>query len=291
MKVHIYLSLILCFILTACSSSDEPSGLVYSLSCEDTENVNISDNKRNAHIFSTGSGAYQISITGDFANIVFDSSVDWASASYSNHIISVVINRPTSNNEESGHINFTVFNNNLSASGKIFIKYKMLTQQDLIVRERKAIDYFLKDVMVATTTPSNIAQFQVGENAPFYYLDENHNVTMRILSMGNEGIAEDGDLVFFRFLRYNLMTFFTTGSMPTPNGNYYSLDEAASFYYNDFLTPSSALWGKGIQMPLLKGVPLGSKVQLVISSQEGIKNEYAYYIPYLYEISYFQPVL
>lgn len=289
MKYFCYISIFLSLLLSACSSSDEPTSLSYTLSSEESEDVVISDSKRDAHVFSTGGGVYQLSISGDFVNIVFDSSVDWAVASYSSHIITVNISRPSSGNEESGHINFTVFNDNLSASGKISVKYKQPTYQDFLVKERKAIDYFLKDFVVATTTPNNIAQFQVGENAPFYYLDDNKNVAMRILSMGDDGLAENGDLVYFRYFRYNLMTYFTTGSMPSPTGNYDSLDNDASFIYNDFLTPSSAQWGKGIQMPLMKGVPYGSRVQLVISSQEGIKDEQAYCIPYLYEITYFLP--
>lgn len=289
MKIFQYILISVSLLLSACSSSEEPSGLTYKLSCEDTEDVTISDNKRDATVASHGGGQYKINITGDFVNVVFDSSVEWASASYTNNFIIVNVSRP-SNSNNNGYINFTVFNDDKSASGKINVKFEELTYDDLLKRERKAIDYFLKDHIIATTTPTNIAQFQVGEDAPFYYIDDKHNVAMRILSMGNEGIAENGDMIIFRYMRYNLMSYFDSGIMPNPEGNYDAItQDVTSFIYNDFLTPSSAQWGKGIQLPLQIGVPIGSTVQLVMTATEGPTSEISYATPYLYQISYYLP--
>lgn len=286
MKIYHYMMLSLCMLLLACSSSDDLGGLNYYLSTVDTEDVIISDNKREASIVSHGGGQYKICINGEFVNIVFDSTVDWVSVSYSNNVIIVNVSRP-SGFQSTGIIYFTVFNDYKSTSGKISVKFEEYNYEDLLKRESKAIDYFFKDQILSETTPTNIGKFQVGEDAPFYYIDERHNVAMRILSMGDGERVDDGDYIRFQYKRYNLMSYFTTGVMPKPEGNYDSLTQnETSFVFNDFITPSSAQWGRGIQMPLQIGVPLGSTVQLVMTATEGPIGEISYAIPYFYEITY-----
>lgn len=282
-KLFYLLSLLFIFTFTSCGGDDEPNGaLSYTLNCDDTEEVSISSNKRDATIDSYGGGTYQLSINGDFVNIVFDSSIDWASASYSNNVITVNISHPTGT-ADSGHINFTVFNDDKSASGKINISYTAAIAYD---EEKGAIYYFLQGQGVANTTPSNIDQFQVGFAAPFYWLDDAHNVAMRIISMGNEGVPENGDKVYFRFSRCNLMEYYKTGVMPPFSGSSFD-STTAWFILNDFTLNASAQWGKGLQMPLLAGLPYGSQVQLVVASSVGIANEVSFATPMLYDIRYY----
>lgn len=277
--------------LTACGGDDEPgeNGLNYTLTCNDVENITISNNGHDATISTRGNNSYELTIAGDFSNIVFDSYLPWAEASHHNNIITVTVTSPKDSEAESGYINFTIFNDSKSTSGKIYVNYRETTYNDLRDEERAAINFFLKDHIVATTTPSNIAQFQVGADAPFYWLDDEHNVAARILSMGNGGIPENGETVYFRFNRWNLLDYFKTGVLPTLPGNSSSNDAPPSFVVNDFLTPASAQWGKGLQMPMLRGIPYGSELLLVVASPAGLPSEQSSVVPFLYNILYILP--
>lgn len=279
--------------LTACGGDeDEPGGICYSLSCADNEDVVIADNGRNAVITTRGNESYELTIAGDFANIVFDSYVPWADASHHNNVITVVTTSPKEGEPEAGDINFTVFNDSKSASGKIHLQFCGTTYDDLLAKERAAINFFLNDQIVATTTPSNFAEWQVGDDAPFYWLDADHNVAMRIVSLGNQGVAANDQQVYFRFLRWNLMEYYCAGEMPLPSGNVSDIASApTSFRFNNFTLESTTQWGQGIQFPLYAGVPLGSTVQLVLPSTYGFRDEISAVIPYLYTITYYPSLI
>lgn len=291
-KFIVLLSIICTVLFTSCGNDNEPDDniLNYTLTCKDAENITISDNGHEASISTRGNNSYELSIAGDFSNIVFDSYLPWAEASHHNNIITVAVTSPKDGENESGYIKFTVFNDSKSASGKIYLTYRKTTYDDLRNEERDAINFFLKDQIVASTTPSNIAQFQVGTEAPFYWLDDEHNVAVRIVSMGNGGIPENGETVYFRFERWNLLEYFKTGVLPPSTGNASSIDDSpASLIVNDYLTPSSAQWGKGLQMPLLRGIPYGSQLLLVVASPSGLTSEQSSVVPFLYNIRYFLP--
>ena len=284
--IFIFFTIILSTSVVSCGGDeDEPNGISYSLT-SNSEDVSISQNGRDAISTTRGRQTYEIAISGDFSNVVFDSYIPWAEASHHSNIITVNVTRPNDGEAESGYINFTVFNDSKSASGKINISYKETTYDDLLDEERAAINFFLKGQDVATTTPSNISQFQVGNAAPFYWLDDAHNVAMRIVSMGNDGMPQNGDKVYFRFGRCNLMEYYKTGVMPPFSGN--TTDgSSAWFILNDFTYNASAQWGKGLQMPLLAGLPYGSEVQLVVASSLGLPAEVSSVIPMFYNIRYY----
>lgn len=289
-SIRLFTYLLLLFItfgLQSCGDdNDEPNGISYSLSSE-SEDVSISSNGHDATISTRGRQTYEISISGDFSNIVFDSYLPWAEASHHNNIITVDVTRPNDGEPESGYINFTVFNDSKSASGKINITFRETTYDDLLDEERAAINFFLKGQDVATTTPTNISQFQIGYAAPFYWLDDAHSVAMKIISMGNGGLPENGDKVFFRFGRCNLLDYYKSGVMPPMSGNSTNMTESYWFILNDFSTIPSSQWGKGLQMPLLAGVPYDSEVQLVIASSAGFTNEVSSVTPMLYDVRYY----
>ncbi len=169
---------------------------------------------------------------------------------------------------------------------------------DLLNEESKAVNLFLADHRVVDGVPED-NKFEIGEDAPYYKLDEDGNVYMQVLRLGQpdeyreenpdykEVMAEDGDRVYFRFIRYNLR-YYVPGESMTGSGNAEDMSTTSMYFvYDDFQNNYSATYGEGIQMPL-KYVPLDSKVNIIIKSQDGWSDEISNVVPFLYEITYYK---
>ena len=162
---------------------------------------------------------------------------------------------------------------------------------DLLTDETKAVNTFLADQNVILDIPKD-NDFIVGEDAPFYRLDEEGNVYMQVLSKGDtEMMAEDDDLVYFRFTRSSLYTYdpedgeFSEGWRNSEDLSVGS----ASFRFNNYSLSTSAQWGSGLQTPLLY-LGMYCRVNLVIKSQYGLSNEISQVVPfYYYDVRYFPP--
>lgn len=126
-----------------------------------------------------------------------------------------------------------------------------------------------------------------GKDAPFYRMDEDGNVYMKVVRTGDmENRPKYNDLVYFRFLRYNLSGY-DNGVYPFPDGNATDVTYSESIRYGNYQSASSTTWGEGIQLPL-GYLGYGCEVELVIRSQVGMSGEIASVIPYLYRIRYFK---
>lgn len=160
---------------------------------------------------------------------------------------------------------------------------------EMLTEENKAVNLFLVDQKVVGSVPAD-SIFQVGNQAPYYQLDEDGNIFMKVLALGEEGNVEEGQQVIFRFRRTNLMYYYPGANIETldwEGNNDNPVSSISSFRYGDYTLPSSAQWGSAIQLPLsFKQIQLGSRVMLVIKSQYGWSDEITYVQPYLYEISY-----
>ncbi|MCH5319168.1 MAG: DUF4827 family protein [Paramuribaculum sp.] len=157
---------------------------------------------------------------------------------------------------------------------------------ELLEDENKSVNRFLADQKVVGSFDEK--NFEIGENAPYYQMDEDGNVYMQVLKLGTDTMAVDNQLIYFRFTRYNL-SYYNTGTELLGEGNSESLESAnTSFRYNNFSLNSSSQWGEGIQLPL-KYLPIGSEIMLVLKSQLGWTSEIAYVNPYLYHIRYYKP--
>ena len=117
----------------------------------------------------------------------------------------------------------------------------------------------------------------------------NGNVYMQVLSEGTkDNMAEDDQLIYFRFTRYNLYEY-ADGKLGPGSGNDTDLTYgSASFRFGNTTSQSSYQWGSGLQMPL-RYLPIDCEVNLVIKSQAGLYNEISNVQPFLYKVRYFKP--
>lgn len=159
------------------------------------------------------------------------------------------------------------------------------TYAELLTEENNAVNRFLVDQQVLTQIPED-NNFIIGTDAPYYQIDDEGNVFMKVLEKGDGAMAEDNQLIYFRFMRYNLSKYKVSLDDITPDGNANNiLDSPTSFRFGNYNIPSSAAWGAGIQRPL-QYVPLNSRVYLVVKSQFGWSSEISVVQPYLYDIRY-----
>ena len=152
---------------------------------------------------------------------------------------------------------------------------------ELLQDENKAVNVFLADHRVAEALPEG-TKFETGDNAPYYPLDDEGNLYMQVVEIGNGPMAQDDQIVYFRFRRTNLSLY----PIISWDGNSDNIELGdQSFRYKNTSLQSSVQWGSGVQAPL-EYLPLNSLVRLVVKSQYGWTSEIAYVMPFLYEIRY-----
>lgn len=156
---------------------------------------------------------------------------------------------------------------------------------ELLDEENAAVDKFLKTQKVVNKIPAD-SIFEVGEDAPYYKLDEDGYVYMQVLMNGDEGKAKYNELIFFRYSRINLLTW-SEGGTQLPDGNDNDLSKAYSFNFQNTNLDSSNQYGTGIQLPL-NYLEMPCKVNLLIKSKAGSMNDLTSVTPYLYTVRYYR---
>lgn len=161
---------------------------------------------------------------------------------------------------------------------------------DLLTEESHAVNYFLADHKVALEFPQD-SIFEYGPDAPYYPLNEDHTLYMQVLSPGSkDNKAEYNELIYYRFMRYNLSLYMSTGEW-VGDGNAENIAAGAtSFRFGDIYSSSASNYGLGIQEPL-KYLGIDCEVNLVVKSQLGPSSEIASVIPFMYNIRYFKSPL
>ena len=155
---------------------------------------------------------------------------------------------------------------------------------ELLDEENAAVDKFLKTQRVVDTIPADTI-FEIGEDAPYYKLDEDGYVYMQVLMNGDEGKAKYNEMIFFRYSRINILTYVEGGDQ-LPTGNDNELSNAYSFKFQNEDLESSSQYGLGIQLPL-NYLQMPCKVNLIVKSKAGTINDLTSVTPYLYTIRYF----
>lgn len=157
---------------------------------------------------------------------------------------------------------------------------------ELLEDENKAVNRFLADQVVIGSKPAD-NNFETGPDAPFYQIDEDGNLYMKVIKKGTGKMVEDNQLVYFRFDRYNLSKYVDPDTEMEKEGNSDNLEFGdTSFRYGNTTLESSTAWGTGIQVPLSM-LPLGSEIELVVKSQLGFYSEISYVQPFLYHLRYY----
>ena len=157
---------------------------------------------------------------------------------------------------------------------------------DLLKEETKAINNYLADQKVIGDAPAD-SIFITGSDAPYYRMDEDGNVYMRVIDEGDmSNRPEYNDLVYLRFMRYNLKSY-SDGTLPDGDGNAENVAYSETIRYNNYTSSSTYTWGEGIQLPLTY-FGYGCEVEIVLRSRISRTDEISSVIPYLYRIRYYK---
>ena len=169
---------------------------------------------------------------------------------------------------------------------------KTESYSELLRDEEKAVNWYLAEKNVSLELPENPKDFitcrEMGEDAPFYKLDDDGYVYMQVVSANFDEMVESGDLVYFRFNRENLKYMYENIETSVEGNSDYITNGSTSFIYKNTYLSSSTSWGTGIQMPL-KYVGYNSEVNLILRSYYGFYEEQSLCIPYIMNIRYFKP--
>ena len=159
---------------------------------------------------------------------------------------------------------------------------------DRLNAERNACNAYLAQKRVINDIPTD-SVFEVGEDAPFYRIDQDGNVYMQVLRTGDRknDRAKEGETIYFRFTRSDIEAWYSTGTLDLSYSNEIDMSESpTSFKYKDYSLATSSQWGYGLQLPLdFLGVEC--EVNLLIKSIYGRTSEISYVTPYLYHVRYF----
>ena len=165
---------------------------------------------------------------------------------------------------------------------------KTESYSELLREEEKAANWYLASCKVENEIPADSISFLTGSDAPFYRLDEDGYVYMQVISKGDGGKVEDGDLVYFRFSRKNLKYMYEGIETDWSGNSDNLLTGPTSFTFNSTTLSSTTKYGTGIQMPL-RFLEYNSEVNLVLKSYYGFTEEQAYCVPYIINLRYFKP--
>lgn len=155
---------------------------------------------------------------------------------------------------------------------------------DLLDEEEKSINWYLSQNRVEGNIPED-SNFIVGEDAPFYRMNSEGTVYMRVLNRGDmENRPVEGQTVYLRFMRYDVKSMWrgeNLGGIGNAEDMGLSSGSLSLVYGNRVLT-STTQYGEGIQVPL-DYLGYNCEVDLIVSSTMGFTSEIADCTPYLYK--------
>lgn len=160
---------------------------------------------------------------------------------------------------------------------------------DLLKKEEKAVNWYLSGESVVTEIPTD-SIFIVGEDAPFYKMNEQGSVYMKVIDAGDpDDRVKTGDRVYFRYSRMNLRNLYEADlEQWFGNSNDLGASTAAtSFIYGNYTLSSSYQYGSGIQLPV-SYLGYNSRVRLVLKAEAGFYSEQSQCLPFVFDVRYFK---
>lgn len=143
---------------------------------------------------------------------------------------------------------------------------------DMLRDENCAVNWYLAQQRVEPRVPED-SVFETGENAPFYRMNSDGTVYMRVVKAGDmNNRPVKGDNVYFRFMRYNINTMYSEKQTDIAGqGNAEYLDGVSQwrFEYGNRVLPSTTRFGTGVQVPL-NYLGYDCEVDLIVKSTEGM---------------------
>ena len=100
---------------------------------------------------------------------------------------------------------------------------------DLLNEENQVVNAFLAQHRVVETWPG-VDNCEVGEDAPFYCVDDEGNVYMQVIRKGDGTFPEEGEHVSFTYLSYDLNYYVVGSDSNVGSGNLNSPGSSASTY-------------------------------------------------------------
>lgn len=166
---------------------------------------------------------------------------------------------------------------------------KSESYSEMLTDEEHAVNWYLAGQRVEVDIPKD-GNFIVGDDAPFYRIEEEGNVYMQVISKGDMSYEwKKDDKVYFRFMRTNIKNLYE-GLNANPSGNADNLESSpAYFLYKNTILSSTTEYGEGIQLPL-NYLGNNCEVNLIVKSYQGFVSDQTNCVPYLYNIRYFKAV-
>lgn len=154
---------------------------------------------------------------------------------------------------------------------------------ELLDEENRSVNWYLAQNKVIPYVPED-SVFETGPEAPFYRMNGDGSVYMRVINPGNmNNRPVKGQTVYFRFMRQSLKALYEGYDVDEGNSD----DMASglgglSIVYGNKVLPSTTEWGQGIQVPL-DYLGYDCEVDLIVKSTEGRSGDISQCIPYLYK--------
>lgn len=160
---------------------------------------------------------------------------------------------------------------------------------DLLREEEHAVNWYLAQQRVVPYVPSD-SVFEVGPDAPFYRMDGDGEVYMRVINMGDmNNRPKKGQTVYFRFTRTDLKQYSQGGKFGAAGNNEDDMSYSSwSLEFGNTVLQSTTSHGTGLQVPL-KYLGYNCEVDLVVKSVAGRSGDISNCTPYLYSsLKYFK---
>lgn len=166
---------------------------------------------------------------------------------------------------------------------------KAESYSNLLRTEEKSVNKYLAQQKVSVTIPED-SILQYGEDAPYYKMNDDGTVYMKVINPGNMEIrAKKGDRIYF-VCEYKNLNLWAGGSEIDWVGGATDITgklSDTSFVYGNTILTSTTQYGTGIQVPM-QFVGNESEVFLVLKAASGFASEQSSCTPYVMHVKYFK---